>query len=167
MARNILILVSLLLASCSHNKASFEQTSLNQDSKTHYFSEIASKVRDRSFEPQMQWIYYEGKLKAYLNVFVGEIQGIRQNPTETLVRIKTKETSLDFRAPILKGSQRIKIPEEFIPQIIALFEKNEEATIIVGKYQTKLNLSKFQFMLSKSKAQHPLSKFKSVMIFDL
>jgi hypothetical protein len=155
----------LILASCSHNNsASLEQTSLNQDSKMHHFAEIVSKVKDKAFEPQMQWVYYEGKLKAYLNVFVGEIKGVG---SEALVQIKTEEGLLKFKAPILKGAQRVKIPEEVIPQIVALFEKSKEATLKLGDYETTFDLNKFQFMLGKSKKQHSLSRFKSVMIFDL
>ena len=159
-----LIIALLFFTSCSQRSTSFEQASLNQDSKMHHFSEIVSKVRDKVFEPQMQWVYYEGKLKAYLNVFVGEIKGAG---SEALVSIKTNQGTLKFKAPILKGAQRVKIPEDIIPQIVDLFEKSEEATLTVGNFETTLNLNKFQFMLGKSKKQHPLSKFKSVMIFDL
>lgn len=150
-----------------HKKASFSSHYYESNAKDHSFTELISTIKDKVNEPQMQWVYYEGKLQAYLNIFVGELKSIGKNKREVLVNILTDQGQLTFKAPLLKGGQRIKIPEEILPKVIEAFESSKHAVLSVSGYKTQLNLEQFRYMLDKAKKKHPLSRFKSAMIFDL
>ncbi|MCF7852073.1 MAG: hypothetical protein K9M07_02400 [Simkaniaceae bacterium] len=165
-SRSITLIIScIFLSACSSHSSTFAYQ--QHEAEEHPFTELVSKIKNKVNEPQMQWLYFEGKLKAYLNIFVGELKSINEEHKEVRVIIETDKGRLCFTAPLLQGSQRVKIPDEWIPQIINLFELSEKAKITLAEYKTELNLQRFHYMLEKAKKKHSLSQFKSTMLFDL
>ncbi|MDN3504816.1 MAG: hypothetical protein P0S95_04495 [Rhabdochlamydiaceae bacterium] len=164
--KRLLPFVLVLLASCEHPRSTFARKYHPSHTKKHNISEIATKVTDKVNEPQMQWVYYEGKMRAYLNIFVGELKTIADSK-QVPVNIETDKGNFSFTATLLKGSQRVRIPDEVLPELLTLFENAKEATLSLSGYQTTVNLEQFKYMLDKSRKSHPLSSFKTTMIFDL
>ena len=152
------LLPLLLLTACAKEDPSFQEN--NHTS----FTEIVSKVKNRINEPQLQWFSFDGKMKAYINVFVGELKAKLASHREIKVNIETDRGKLSFKAPLRKGDQKLAIPDKMMPRLQSLLERSKTATLSLGHYKTKLNLKQFKEMLNKNQSQESSTK---LTLFDL
>lgn len=151
---------------CSKKHQNWDYMSISTGYKEYDTSRLVYPKSSYLHDMEIEFVYSENTLTAYINVFSKPVPLYENNPNLTLLTISSSEGVHEMICDRLKGGQKIKIPQDSLPLVIDLMEKNSPVTLSLSNfYQLKIQTTGLKKDFNRLKKKNlPLTSNKPLGI---
>lgn len=129
---------TLLMAACSSQEGQWKHSSIKTKNPAYHSNRLVIKSSNKFRGIELEIIKSQSAFKGYLNIHSLTFTPLPNDPYKCIVSLTTNSETRHYSTDILKGQQRLLLPEEALSFIISSLRSNTTISVSTGRFQSEL-----------------------------